>query len=85
MEVGIYTTTPEVEASKSEKSDKDKKKDKDKADSKETSTTSEEGQETESSVQSSGEDANPENSSDQGESIPAVGQETSHQTSPGQG
>lgn len=85
MEVGIYTTTPEVESSKSEKSDKDKKKDKDKADSKETSTTSEGGQETESSGQSSGEDANPENSSDQGESIPAVGQEASHQTSPGQG
>ena len=85
MEVGIYTTTPEVESSKSEKSNKDKKKDKDKADSKETSTTSEEGQETESSGQSSGEDANPENSSDQGESIPAVGQEASHQTSPGQG
>lgn len=85
MEVGIYTTTPEVEASKSEKSDKDKKKDKDKTDSKETSATSEEGQESESSVQSSGEDTNTESSSDQGESIPAVGQENSHQTSLAQG
>ncbi len=43
MEVGLYTTTPEVESSKT---DGDKKKDKDKTDKKEENKTSEEDQDT---------------------------------------
>ena len=48
MEVGLYTTTPEVESSKT---DGDKKKDKDKTDKKEENATSEEGQDTTTSTE----------------------------------
>ena len=60
MEVGLYTTTPEVESSKT---DGDKKKDKDKTDKKEENATSEEGQDTTTSTeQHSEEETNSENS-----------------------
>ena len=69
MEVGLYTTTPEVESSKT---DGDKKKDKDKTDKKEENATSEE-------------ETISENSGIQTEENPPVGQETTHRTSPAQG
>ena len=83
MEVGLYTTTPEVESSKT---DGDKKKDKDKTDKKEENATSEEGQDTTTSTeQHSEEETNSENSGVQTEENPPVGQETTHRTSPAQG
>ena len=83
MEVGLYTTTPEVESSKT---DGDKKKDKDKTDKKEENATSEEGQDTTTSTeQHSEEETNSENSGIQTEENPPVGQETTHRTSPAQG
>ena len=83
MEVGLYTTTPEVESSKT---DGDKKKDKDKTDKKEENATSEEGQDTTTSTeQHSEEETNSENSGIQTEENPPVGQETIHRTSPAQG
>ena len=86
MEVGIYTTTPEVEASKSEKSDKDKKKDKNKTDKKEDKEISDEGQGTTTlSEQNTEEEANAENSDIQGVGNPTVNQDRTLQTSPIQG
>ena len=83
MEVGLYTTTPEVESSKT---DGDKKKDKDKTDKKEENATSEEGQDTTTSTeQHSEEETNSENSGMQPEEKPSVGQETTLRTSPAQG
>ena len=83
MEVGLYTTTPEVESSKT---DGDKKKDKDKTDKKEENATSEEGQDTTTSTeQHSEEETNSENSGIQPEKKPSVGQETTLRTSPAQG
>ena len=83
MEVGLYTTTPEVESSKT---DGDKKKDKDKTDKKEENATSEEGQDTTTSMeQHSEEESNSENPGIQGQENPTVGQETTHRTSPAQG
>ena len=83
MEVGLYTTTPEVESSKT---DGDKKKDKDKTDKKEENATSEEGQDTTTSMeQHSEEETNSENSGVQPEEKPSVGQETTLRTSPAQG
>ena len=83
MEVGLYTTTPEDESSKT---DGDKKKDKDKTDKKEENATSEEGQDTTTSTeQHSEEETNSENSGIQTEENPPVGQETTHRTSPAQG
>ena len=83
MEVGLYTTTPEVESSKT---DGDKKKDKDKTDKKEENATSEEGQDTTTSTeQHSEEETISENSGIQTEENPPVGQETTHRTSPAQG
>lgn len=83
MEVGLYTTTPEVESSKT---DGDKKKDKDKTDKKEENATSEEGQDTTTSTeQHSEEETNSENSGIQPEEKPSVGQETTLRTSPAQG
>ena len=74
MEVGIYTTTPEVESSKT---DEDKKEDKE---------TSEEGQETTTSTeQNSEEEANADNSDVQEVENPTVNQESTLQTSPAQG
>lgn len=83
MEVGIYTTTPEVESSKT---DEDKKKDKSKTDKKKDKETSEEGQETTTSTeQNSEEEANAENSDVQGVENPTVNQGTTLQTSPARG
>ncbi|MFQ7524821.1 MAG: cell division protein FtsQ, partial [Streptococcus salivarius] len=83
MEVGLYTTTPEVESSKT---DGDKKKDKDKTDKKEENATSEEGQDTTTSMeQHSEEESNSENPGIQGQENPTVGQETTLRTSPAQG
>ena len=83
MEVGLYTTTPEVESSKT---DGDKKKDKDKTDKKEENATSEEGQDTTTSTeQHSEEETNSENSGIQPEEKPSVGQETTLRPSPAQG
>ena len=83
MEVGLYTTTPEVESSKT---DGDKKKDKDKADKKEENKTSEEDQDTTTSTeQHSEEESNSENPGIQGQENPTVGQETTLRPSPAQG
>ncbi len=83
MEVGLYTTTPEVESSKT---DGDKKKDKDKTDKKEENTTSEEDQDTTTSTEHhSEEESNSENPGIQGQKNPTVGQETTLRTSPAQG
>ena len=83
MEVGLYTTTPEVESSKT---DGDKKKDKDKTDKKEENTTSEEDQDTTTSTeQHSEEESNSENPGIQGQENPTVGQETTLRPSPAQG
>ena len=74
MEVGIYTTTPEVESSKT---DEDKKEDKE---------TSEEGQETTTSTEQNSErEANADNSDVQEVENPTVNQESTLQTSPAQG
>ena len=81
MEVGLYTTTPEVESSKT-----DGDKNKDKTDKKEENATSEEGQDTTTSMeQHSEEETNSENSGVQPEEKPSVGQETTLRTSPAQG
>ena len=83
MEVGLYTTTPEVESSKT---DGDKKKDKDKTDKKDENTTSEEDQDTTTSTeQHSEEESNSENPGIQGQENPTVGQETTLRPSPAQG
>ena len=83
MEVGLYTTTPEVESSKT---DGDKKKDKDKTDKKDENTTSEEDQDTTTSTeQHSEEESNSENPGIQGQKNPTVGQETTLRPSPAQG
>ena len=83
MEVGLYTTTPEVESSKT---DGDKKKDKDKTDKKEENKTSEEDQDTTTSTeQHSEEESNSENPGIQGQENPTVGQETTLRPSPAQG
>jgi len=83
MEVGLYTTTPEVESSKT---DGDKKKDKEKTDKKEENTTSEEDQDTTTSTeQHSEEESNSENPGIQGQENPTVGQETTLRPSPAQG
>ena len=83
MEVGLYTTTPEVESSKT---DGDKKKDKDKTDKKDENTTSEEDQDTTTSTeQHSEEESNSENTGIQGQENPTVGQETTLRPSPAQG
>ena len=83
MEVGLYTTTPEVESSKT---DKDKKKDKNKTDKKEDKEISDEGQGTTTlSEQNTEEEANAENSDIQGVGNPTVNQDRTLQTSPIQG
>ena len=83
MEVGLYTTTPEVESSKT---DKDKKKDKNKTDKKEDKEISDEGQETTTlTEQNTEEEANVENSDIQGVGNPTVNQDRTLQTSPIQG
>lgn len=83
MEVGLYTTTPEVESSKT---DGDKKKDKDKTDKKEENKTSEEDQDTTTSTeQHSEEESNSENPGIQGQENSTVGQETTLRPSPAQG
>ena len=82
MEVGLYTTTPEVEASKT---DKDKKKDKSKTDKKEDKEISDEGQETTTlTEQNTEEEANAENSDIQGVGKPTVNQDKTLQPSPSQ-
>ena len=82
MEVGLYTTTPEVEASKT---DKDKKKDKSKTDKKEDKEISDEGQETTTlTKQNTEEEANAENSDIQGVGKPTVNQDKTLQPSPSQ-
>ena len=82
MEVGLYTTTPEVEASKT---DKDKKKDKNKTDKKEDKEISDEGQETTTlTEQNTEEEANAENSDIQGVGKPTVNQDKTLQPSPSQ-
>lgn len=83
MEVGLYTTTPEVESSKT---DKDKKKDKSKTDKKEDKEISDEGQETTTlTEQNTEEESNTENSDIQGVGNPTVNQDRTLQTSPIQG
>ena len=83
MEVGLYTTTPEVESSKT---DKDKKKDKSKTDKKEDKKISDEGQETTTlTEQNTEEEANAENSDIQGVGNPTVNQDKTLQPSPSQG
>lgn len=83
MEVGLYTTTPEVESSKT---DKDKKKDKNKTDKKEDKEISDEGQETTKlTEQNTEEESNAENSDIQGVGNPSVNQDRTLQTSPIQG
>ena len=83
MEVGLYTTTPEVESSKT---DKDKKKDKNKTDKKEDKEISDEGQETTTlTEQNTEEESNAENSDIQGVGNPSVNQDRTLQTSPIQG
>lgn len=83
MEVGLYTTTPEVESSKT---DKDKKKDKNKTDKKEDKEISDDGQGTTTlSEQNTEEEANAENSDIQGVGNPTVNQDRTLQTSPIQG
>ena len=83
MEVGLYTTTPEVESSKT---DKDKKKDKSKTDKKEDKEISDEGQETTTlTEQNTEEEANAENSDIQGVGNPTVNQDKTLQPSPSQG
>ena len=83
MEVGLYTTTPEVEASKT---DKDKKKDKSKTDKKEDKEISDEGQATTTlTEQNTEEEANAENSDIQGVGKPTVNQDKTLQPSPSQG
>ena len=82
MVVGIYTTTPEVEASKTYK---DKKKDKSKTDKKEDKEISDEGQETTTRTeQNTEEEANAENSDIQGVGKPTVNQDKTLQPSPSQ-
>lgn len=82
MEVGLYTTTPEVEASKT---DKDKKKDKSKTDKKEDKEISDEGQATTTlTEQNTEEEANAENSDIQGVGKPTVNQDKTLQPSPSQ-
>ena len=81
MEVGLYTTTPEVEASKLIK----KKKDKNKTDKKEDKEISDEGQETTTlTKQNTEEEANAENSDIQGVGKPTVNQDKTLQPSPSQ-
>ncbi len=83
MEVGLYTTTPEVESSKT---DEDKKKDKSKIDKKKDRETSEESQETTTSTEQNSEsEANAENSDVQEVEKPTVNQGTTLQTSLAQG
>ncbi len=83
MEVGLYTTTPEVESSKT---DKDKKKDKNKTDKKGDKEISDEGQETTTlTEQNTEEESNAENSDIQGVGNPSVNQDRTLQTSPIQG